>query len=350
MKENNRKITYSQALNEAIIQEMERDPEVFVYGLGVTDHKKIFGITNNIIERFGKERCFETPLCEDTMVGFGLGAAISGLKPIHIHTRVDFLVLAMNQLVNMVSSYRYGIARNIKIPLVIKAIVGRGWGQGFQHSKSLHSIFSHIPGLKIVMPTTPRDAKGLLIAAIRDNNPIIFIEHRWLFWQEGEVSQEPFVSPLGKAEVIKEGNDLTIVATSWLNAEALQAARFFKKRNINIEIIDPKTIFPLDEETIIKSVKKTGRCIVADNDWLYCGFASEVASRVSEKCFKDLKSPVEKIGFLPIPCPTARHLENEFYPGAEKIIRKVENMLKLSPADLSGERFHSYENKFKGPF
>ncbi len=346
----NRKITYRDALNEAMIQEMEKDNTVFVYGLGVADHKRIFGTTVDIIEKFGKKRCFETPLCEDTMVGFGLGAALNGLRPIHIHTRVDFLLLAMNQLVNMVSCYRYGTGRKIKIALVIRAIIGRGWGQGFQHSKSLQSVFAHIPGLKVVMPTTAKDAKGLLIAAIRDNNPVIFLEHRWLYWQEGEVPEKPFVLPLGKAAVLKKGKDLTIVATSWMNVEALRAAEILQKRGVSIEIVDPRTIFPLDEETITGSVRKTGRCIVADNDWLYCGFSAEVASIVSEKCFGRLKCPIQRIGFAQTPCPTARHLENEFYSNAVKIVRTIEKMLKLTPADLSKEKFYSYENKFKGPF
>ena len=346
----NRKITYCQALNEAMIQEMERDPNVFVYGLGVTDHKKIFGTTSNMIEKFGEKRCFETPLCEDAMTGFGLGAALNGLRPIHIHTRVDFLLLAMNQLINMVSCYRYGTGTEIKIPIVIRAIIGRGWGQGFQHSKSMQSVFAHIPGLKVVMPTTARDAKGLLASAIRDGNPVIFLEHRWLYWQEELIPEKSFTLPLGQAEILRKGKDLTIVATSWMNIEALQAARVLKKRNISVEIVDPKTIFPLDEKTIIKSVKKTGHCIVADNDWLYCGFSAEVAARVSKSCFKELKSPVERLGFAPTPCPTARHLENEFYPNAVKIIRTAEKLLGLTPMDLSKEKFYNYENKFKGPF
>ncbi len=346
----NRKITYREALNEAMIQEMERDPTIFVYGLGVTDHKRIFGTTCNIVEKFGKKRCFETPLCEDTMVGFGLGAATNDLRPIHIHTRVDFLLLAMNQLINMVSCYRYGTGGKVKVPLVIRAIIGRGWGQGFQHSKSMHSVFAHIPGLKVVMPTTAKDAKGLLIAAIRDNNPVIFIEHRWLYWQEEVVPEKPFVLPLGKAEIRRKGKDLTIVATSWMNVEALRAAEILERRGVSIEIVDPRTIFPLDSETIVESVRKTGRCIVVDNDWLYCGFSAEVAARVSEKCFGRLKYPVQRMGFAQTPCPTARHLENEFYPNAGKIIRIGEKIFKLKAADLSKETFYSYENKFKGPF
>lgn len=350
MKKKPRKISYCKALNEAISQEMDRDPNIFVYGIGVPDHKKIFGSTAGLVEKFGEERCFDTPLSEDTMTGFGLGAAINGLRPIHIHSRADFLLLAMNQLSNLVSSYRYSLGKRIKLPLVIRAIIGRGWGQGFQHSKSMYSVFAHIPGLKVVIPTTPRDAKGLLISAIRDDNPVIFIEHRWLYYQEGEVPEKPFTIPLGKANILRQGNDLTIVATSWMNVEAFEAAEILERRGVSIEIIDPRTIAPFNDEAIIKSVEKTGRCIVADNDWLNCGFSAEVAARVSEKCFKELKYPVQRIGFAPTPCPTARNLENEFFPSTPKLIRIIERMMELTPADLSKEEFYNYENKFKGPF
>ncbi len=346
----NKKITYQQAINEALIQEMERDKNVFIYGLGVPDHKRIFGTTSSLVEKFGLQRCFDTPLSEDSMTGFGLGAAINGLKPIYVHIRIDFLLLAMNQLANMVSSFRYMSGGKIKVPLVIRAIIGRGWGQGPQHSKGMYSVFAHIPGLKVVLPTTARDAKGLLISAIRDDNPVIFIEHRWLYWQEGEVPEKPFVIPLEEANVLRKGRDLTIVATSWMNVEALKAAEILERRGVSIEIIDPRTIAPFNDKDILKSVRKTGYCIVADNDWLHCGFSAEVAARVSEKCFGKLKYPVQRIGFAPTPCPTARHLENEFYPSAIKIIRMVEKMLKLTPTDLSKEEFYSHEKKFKGPF
>lgn len=345
-----RKISYCQAINEAIYQEMERDPNVFVYGIGVPDNKRIFGTTNNLVEKFGEERCFDTPLSEDTMTGFGLGAALNGMRPIHIHERVDFMLLAMNQLANIISSWTYGSGGKMNVPLVVRAIIGRGWGQGFQHSKSIYSVFAHIPGLKIVIPTTAKDAKGLLVSAIRENNPVIVIEHRWLYYQEEEVPEELFTIPLGLANILREGKDLTIVAISWMNIEALRAAEILRKRGVSIEIVDPRTIAPFNDEMIIKSVEKTGRCIVVDNDWLDCGFSAEVAARVSEKCFGKLKYPVQRIGFAPTPCPTARHLENEFYPNAAKIIRTVERILKLSPTDLSKENFYSYENKFKGPF
>lgn len=345
-----RRISYCQALREAVFQEMERDHSVFVYGIGVPDHKAVFGSTLGLAEKFGKERCFDTPLAEDTMTGFGLGAAINGMRPIHIHIRVDFLLLAMNQLANMVSSYRYASAGKLKVPMVIRAIIGRGWGQGFQHSKSMHSVFAHIPGLKVIMPTTPRDAKGMLISAIRDDNPVLSIEHRWLYWQEDEVPEGPFTLPIGEANILRQGKDITIVATSWMNVEAAKAAEILSRRGVSVEIIDPRTIAPFNTEIIVTSVNKTGYCIVADNDWLPCGFSAEVAAVVSEKCFGKLKYPVQRIGFATTPCPTARHLENEFYPNAINIIRSIEKILKLNPADLSKEEFYSHERKFKGPF
>jgi len=347
---NARQITYCDAINEAITQEMERDKNVFVYGIGVPDHKKIFGSTKGLIEKFGHERCFDTPLSEDTMTGFGLGAAINGLRPIHIHIRVDFLLLAINQISNMISQYSYNSGGKIKIPMVIRAIIGRGWGQGAQHSKSMHSVFAHMPGIKVILPTTPIDAKGLLISAIRDNNPVICIEHRWLYWQKGNVPKESFTIPFGKENLIRKGKDLTIVSTSWMNVEAVKAADVLKKRGVDIEVVDPRTISPLNIDLAAKSIKKTGRCIIADNDWVHCGLSAEIATRISEKCFDDLEQPVQRIGFAHTPCPTARHLENEFYPNAINIIRKAEEMLDMSPTDLSKEEFYAHEKRFKGPF
>ena len=345
------KISYCEALNQAIIQEMERDPSVFVYGIGVPDHKKIFGSTAGIVEKFGEQRCFDTPIAEDTMTGIGIGAAINGMRPIHIHIRVDFLLLAMNQLVNMASVLSYGSGGKLQVPLVIRAVIGRGWGQGFQHSKSMHATFAHIPGLKVIAPTTPRDAKGMLAAAIRDNNPVIVLEHRWLYWQEEEVEQEPFIIELGKGNILREGDDLTIIATSWMNVEAVQAAEIIKKiHDINVEVVDPRCFYPLDTDLLVNSVLKTGHCIVADNDWLHCGFSAELAATIYESCFQKIKSKITRIGFPHTPCPTARHLENAFYPNTEALVRAVEEQLHLPKSDLSSEKFFSHENRFKGPF
>lgn len=345
-----RVITYCQALAEALFQEMEADDSVFVYGIGVPDHKKIFGTTTGLVERFGPTRCFDTPIAEDSMTGFGLGAALCGLRPVHVHIRMDFLMLAMNQLVNVISSCHYGSAGRLRVPLVVRTVVGRGWGQGFQHSKSLHATFAHIPGLKVVAPTTPYDAKGMLAAAIRDDNPVLFIEHRWLYWQEGAVPEERYTIDFGKAHTLRQGEDLTLVATSWMNVEAMHAARILERVGISVEIIDPRAFSPLDMDSIVASARKTGRVIVADNDWVFCGLGAEIAAQLQERCFGELKAPVRRIGFQETPCPTARHLENVFYPNAGTIVDAAAALLGIPPVDMSQESFYSHEKRFKGPF
>lgn len=345
-----RLLTYENAISEALKQEMERDPSVFVYGLDVTDHKKIFGSTKGL-DKFAPKRFFGTPLSEEAMTGVGLGAALNGLRPVYIHIRVDFMMLAMNQLVNMIATARFGSGGKVKVPMVIRAVIGRGWGQGFQHSKSLQSLFAHIPGLKVVMPSNPYDVKGLLTAAIRNDNPVVFLEHRWLYWAEGNVPKQSYTVPLGKAHVLRKGKDVTVVATSWMNVEAHKAADILsRKQGVEVEIIDPRTIYPLDEATIVASAKKTRHVIVADYDWEFCGFSAEVAALVSEKCFGKLKSPVTRIAFPHTHCATTRPLENAFYPNAVTIIRAIEKKLHLKKTDVSNEEFYSWENRFKGPF
>jgi len=344
------KTTFKDALNLAIVQEMERDETVFTYGIGVPDHKKIFGTTANLVEKFGEKRCFDTPLSEDALTGMALGAAINGMRPILVHMRVDFSLLAMNQLINQISAFRYISNGEFKVPIVIRNIIGRGWGQGSQHTKTMQSIFAHIPGLKVVMPTTIEDAKGLTAAAIRDNNPVMLLEHRWLYFQEGEVEEDPFVLPLDESHKIREGRDVTIIATSWMNVEALRAAEVLAKRGVDVEVIDARCISSVDINPMVESVLKTRRCIIADYDWVHCGFGAELSAQIYDWCFKDLMRPIERIGFAPTPCPTARHLEDEFYPSAIDIIRTVEHMFGLGKTDLTGEEFYSYENKFKGPF
>lgn len=342
-------ITFREALNLALIKEMERDPSVFVFGLDVDDHKSIFGSTRGLVEKFGRERCFGTPLSEDAMTGVALGAAISGLRPIHVHIRADFILLAMNQVGNMMSNLRYMSGGKLRIPLVIRAVIGRGWGQSAQHSKSLHGLFAHFPGLKVVLPTAPQDGYGLLRSSIRDDNPVIFLEHRWLYDIVGEVDDERVV-PLGQAAVLREGDAVTLVCSSWMNVEALKAAEVLARRGLEVEVVDVRTVSPLDEQTIVGSVKKTRNCIVADYDWVFCGFGAELAALISQRCFGYLDRPVERLGFLPVPCPTTRPLENLFYPSAATLIRAAEKLLGLEEADLRGESFYSYEQRFKGPF
>jgi pyruvate/2-oxoglutarate/acetoin dehydrogenase E1 component len=345
-----RTLSYQDAIREAIFQEMERDPRVFVMGVGAPTHPYIFGTTKGLLENFGSNRCFDTPISEDAMTGFALGAAIKGLRPIHVHIRADFLLLAMNQLINNLSTFSYSTDGKHGAPIVIRAIIGRGWGQGYQHSKSLFSYFTHIPGLKVIAPTTPYDVKGLLTEAIKDDNPVICFEHRWLYWAEDVVPEEPYTVPIGKARVLREGKDITVVATSWMNIEALRAADFLKERGVMLEVIDPRTLYPLDLDTIITSVSKTGRLIVADCDWVDSGFSAEVAASISYSCHQKLHHPIERLGFKHTPCPTVRHLEDEFYCNSIDIVECVDKILGHGPTEIDRDKIYSHESRFKGPF
>ena len=342
-------ITFGEALNLALVREMESDPDVFVFGLDVPDHKRIFGSTRGLVEKFGTERCFGTPLSEDAMTGVALGAAIAGLRPVHVHIRADFVLLGMNQIGNMLSSLRYMSGGRLSSPLVIRAIIGRGWGQSAQHSKSMHGVFAHFPGLKVVLPTTPQDGYSLLRAAIRDDNPVLFLEHRWLYDIAGVVDEDEKI-PLGLPTVRRSGDTVTVVCTSWMNVEALKAAEVLSGRGIGVEVVDVRTVSPLQPDLITASVRKTRNCIIADYDWAFCGFGAELAALVSHDCFASLERPVQRLGFAHVPCPTTRPLENLFYPSALTIIRTVEEMFGLEESDLSGENFYSYEDRFKGPF
>lgn len=342
-------MTFRQALALAVRREMQADPSVFIFGLDVPDHKRIFGSTAGLLEEFGSDRVFGTPLSEDAMTGVALGAALSGLRPIHVHIRVDFMMLAMNQIANMVSNLRYMTGGKVKIPLVIRAVIGRGWGQSAQHSKSLQGVFAHFPGLKVVMPASAQEAYSLLRSSIREDNPVIFLEHRWLYDVEGTVDEEKEI-PIGPPAVIRPGKSATVLATSWMNIEAMKAAEVLSRRGVELEILNVRTIAPLQGEPLFESVRRTGRCIIADYDWTFCGFSAELAAQVHRECFKELKGPVERLGFAHVPCPTTRPLENLFYPSAVGIIRAAERMLGLPDQDLSGESFYSYEHKFKGPF
>ncbi len=342
-------MTFREALALGLRREMEEDPSVFVFGLDVPDHKRIFGSTVGLLEQFGPTRCFGTPLSEEGMTGVALGAALAGLRPVHVHIRADFLLLGMNQLVNMVSNVRYMSGGRLRVPLVIRAIIGRGWGQSAQHSKSMHGIFAHIPGLKVALPTSPQDAYGLLRSAIRDDNPVLLLEHRWLYDVEGEVDEDRLV-PIGPAELLRTGDAVTVLSTSWMNVEAMKAAEVLARRGIELEVINVRTVSPLEPDLLIESVRKTRRCLVADYDWSFCGFSAELADTVSRACFGSLRHPVERLGFAHVPCPTTRPLENQFYPSAVDIIRTSERMMGLSETDLSRESFYSYEQRFKGPF
>ena len=315
-----RTLTYAEAIHEATRQEMARDPRVIVMGLGVDDPKGIYGTTVGLVDEFGPERVFDTPLAEDAMTGAAVGAALAGLRPIHVHQRMDFLLLAMNQLVNIAAKSRYMYAGAASVPLVIRAVIGRSWGQGAQHSQALHSFFMHVPGIKVVAPTTPYDAKGCLIRSIREDDPVVFVEHRLLHkYQEGYVDESSYEVPLGKARILAEGDDLTLVGISHMAVECLRAQRCLKEVGLSAEVIDPVSLSPLDMEAISGSVRKTGRLLVVDNGWITCGAGSEILAQVVERFQGHMDVRVQRMGFESVTCPTTRNLETEFYPNAQKI-------------------------------
>jgi acetoin:2,6-dichlorophenolindophenol oxidoreductase subunit beta len=345
---------YVTAIAEACAQEMERDEKVFVFGLDVDDHKAIQGSTAGLLEKFGPDRLFGTPLSEDAMTGVAIGAAIAGYRPVHVHIRMDFLLLTMNQLINMAAKSHYMYNGQVKVPLVVRTLVGRSWGQGAQHSQALHSMFMHVPGLKVVAPSNAYDAKGTLISAIRDNSPVIYMEHRLLCNQESFVPEESYTVPLGKGRVMREGADITIVGVSHMVIESLRAAKLLDKVGINAEVIDPISLRPLDIDLIINSLKKTGRLLIVDNAWLMCGMAGEIMAQVMEHLPQGLNGkPVSmaRMGFADTPCPTTRSLEDLYYPNARTIAQKALKLIDPSSSEkLPEDKGLTEVDEFKGPF
>jgi pyruvate dehydrogenase E1 component beta subunit len=348
-----RSIRYVDALREATMQEMERDSNVFLYGLDVDDHKGIQGSTLGLQERFGPERVFGTPLSEDAMTGVAIGAAMAGMRPIHVHIRMDFVLLCMNQLINMAAKAHYMYGGQVKVPLVIRCMIGKSWGQGAQHSQALHSMFMHVPGLKVVMPSNAHDAKGCMIAAIRDDNPVIFIEHRLLYSTECYVPEAPYTVELGRARVCARGTDITLVGLSNMVMECLRARDLLMEVGINAEVIDPISVAPLDMDTIIESVNRTGRLLVVDCAWTSCGASAEILARLAES--PDCPGPVQmqRIGFAFSPCPPSPPLEQAFYPDPSKIAAKVHAMLRPHEGAWAPDpekTVLTHELQFRGPF
>lgn len=342
-----RALTYGEAIREATAQEMERDRSVFVFGLGVDDPKGIYGTTRGLAERFGPERVFDTPLSEEAMTGVAIGAALAGLRPVHVHIRMDFTLLAMNQIVNMAAKMSYMYGGSVRVPLVIRTVVGRSWGQGPQHSQALHSFFMHVPGLKVVAPTLPYDAKGALIRSIRDDNPVIFIEHRLLHHLRGPVPEAPYEVALGKARILAPGGDVTLVGISHMVTECLRAREFLAGIGLHAEVIDPVTLAPLDFETIAASAEKTRRLLVVDNGWTSCGAGAEILARAAERFQGAVR--VRRLGFAPVPCPTTKVLQDAFYPEARGIASEacalVDGRTWTADPAAAAEEF-----VFRGPF
>jgi pyruvate/2-oxoglutarate/acetoin dehydrogenase E1 component len=346
-----RRLSYVDAIREATDQEMARDAEVVLFGLDVDDPKAIQGSTRGMVEKYGPERVFGTPLSEDAMCGAAIGMALAGMRPIHVHIRMDFVMLAMNQLVNIAAKSHYMFGGEVHVPLVVRSIIGKSWGQGAQHSQGLYPLFMQIPGLKVVAPSTPFDAKGCLAAAVRDNNPVMFVEHRILYSQQGHVPQDDYVVEPGKARVVKAGDDVTLVGISYMQVECQRAQRYLEEVGVSAEVIDPIWLAPLDLDTIAASVRRTRRLVVVDNGWTTCGAGAEIIAALSERLHDAPGWSARRLGFAPVPCPTTPSLEAHFYPNAPKIAAAAYDLVKGAPqAWLPAERADLKSIEFKGPF
>jgi len=316
-----RTITVKDALQEAIIEEMDRDENVFVMGEDIAEHGGIYGVTQGLLDKYGKERIRNTPISESALIGSALGAAITGMRPIAELMYIDFTAVAMDQIVNQAAKMRYMFGGKVDVPLVIRTQGGGGRGSAAQHSQSLEAWFMHVPGLKVVMPSTPYDAKGLLKTAIRDDNPVMFIEHKMAYSFKGEVPEEEYTIPFGKADIKREGSDVTLIANSYLLPRAIEAAeRMEKEEGISTEIIDPLTLVPFDEETIIKSVSKTGRLVVTHEAVKRGGFGAEIAAKIYESdAFYYLDAPLQRVAGLEVPTPYNAKLENFAMPDTDNL-------------------------------
>ena len=315
-------ITYAEALREAQQQAMAADPRVFIMGEGVDDPGGIFGSTRGLAQEFG-ERVMDLPIAENGMTGVAIGAAAAGMRPIFVHMRTDFLPMAMDQLVNHAAKWHYMSGGQVRVPLVVRSIIGRGWGSAAQHSQGLHSLFLSVPGLKLAMPATAYDAKGLLLAALADENPVLLFEHRWIYGSVGVVPEEPYTVPLGQAVVRREGTDVTVVALSHMVYEAAKAADALQGRGISVEIVDPRCLRPLDMDTIAASVARTGRLVIADVACRTAGLGAEIACRLAERNPGLLKAPLRRISFPDAPTPASPVLEAAYYPGSEQIAQAI---------------------------
>ncbi|MBI5576929.1 MAG: alpha-ketoacid dehydrogenase subunit beta [Deltaproteobacteria bacterium] len=348
-------IPFWKAVNEALAVAMEMDGNVVTFGLGTDDPKRVFGTTAGLAEKFGPRRVFDMPTSENAMTGIAIGASLNGIRPVMCHQRLDFFLLAVDQLVNNAAKWSYMFGGKKSVPITIRLIIGRGWGQGPQHSQSLQAWFAHIPGLKAVMPTTAYDAKGLLLSAIFDENPVIFLEHRWLHNIEGDVPAGDYRVPLDKAHLIASGADLTIVSLSYMTVEALHAMDSLREAGIGCDLIDLRSINPIDWDTIFRSVKKTGRILVLDTANETLSVAGEIVARVGMELFGALKCPPGRIALPDYPTPTSPALAEKYYPRAEHIAAKIGTMLgrpvdtepivksRRNPHDVPGDWF-------KGPF
>jgi len=322
-----RVLSYPEAIREALDLALELDPKVFVLGQGVNDPRGMFGVTTDLSKTYGEHRVFDTPLSEEGLTGVCVGAALNGTRPVYLHNRPDFLLLAFNQIVTHASKFHYMDNGQSNVPIVIWAAIGRGWGSGAQHSQAIQGMLMGVPGLKIVMPSTPYDSKGMLLASIADNNPVLIFEHRWSMRNSGVVPEGIYQVPLGKGVYRRRGKHVTLVGTSHILEIATKAVDDLAGEGITADVIDLRTLKPLDEAIILESVQKTGRLLVVDTGWQMAGVCAEIGCLVAEKAFEHLKGPVRRIGLPDIPTPAGYTLEQFYYPDQVRVGKVIKEMV-----------------------
>ena len=323
-----RQISYVEAINETLDQMIEKDERVFLIGQGVTSPWYVGNTTVGLIDRF-PERVIDTPVSENGVTGAAVGAALAGMRPVLAHPRMDFMYYAMDQIANHAANWYYMFGGQLSVPITIWGIINRGGEQAAQHSQALQAMFMHIPGLKVVMPSTPYDAKGLLVASIEDDNPVVYIDERWLYEFVGEVPEEIYSVPIGKGIMRRKGEDVTVVATSYMVHEAMKAAESLEDEGINAEVIDLRSLKPLDENLVFESAKKTGRLVIADGGWKTCGIAAEISALVTESIFEHLKAPIIRVSLPDTPAPASSALEKVYYKKAEDIVSTVKKLMEV---------------------
>ncbi len=322
-----RELTYREALREAMAEEMERDERVFLMGEEVGHYNGAYKVSEGLLDRFGERRVVDTPIAETGFAGVGIGAAMVGLRPIIEFMTWNFSLCAFDQLVNNAAKLRYMSGGQVSLPIVFRGPGGAAHQLAAQHSQAVENLYAYVPGLKVVTPSTPYDAKGLLKSAIRDDNPIVFIEGEVLYGRKGQVPEEEYMIPLGKGDAKREGKDVTVIAWSKMVSVALDAATELAKNGIEVEVNDPRTIRPLDEALILRSVKKTNRCVIVEEGWPFAGAGAEISYRVTSGAFDYLDAPVARVTGEDVPMPYAKNLEHQVLPGIEKVVAAVKSVL-----------------------
>ncbi|HYL35406.1 MAG TPA: transketolase C-terminal domain-containing protein [Bryobacteraceae bacterium] len=322
-----REINYAQAIREAHAELLANDPRVFVIGQGLWSPWYAGASLKDIDREFGRDRILDSPISENAVTGAAVGAALAGMRPIVFHPRMDFMLLAMDPIVNQAANWSYLFSGQISVPVVIRVSINRGGEQGAQHSQAVHAMFMHVPGIKVVMPANPRDAKGLLVAAVADGNPVMYIDDRWLYGELGDVPEGLFETPIGKAAVRRAGEDVTIVGISFMAREAERAGAQLAAQGISAEVLDLRSLKPWDKETVLQSVRKTGRAVVADSGWHTCGAAAEIAATISTEAFDHLLAPVKRVALPDAPAPTSPEQEKAYFRTATHIIEAAAAIL-----------------------